>query len=87
MVKKRNTAVNAGDQREVGLYSWVGKMPWRRKWQPTPVFLPGKFHGQRSLTGYSPRGHERIGLDLVTKIANNLLLIYFVNKETEGQDT
>ena len=28
---------------------WVGKIPWRRKWQPTPVFLPGEFHGQRSL--------------------------------------
>ena len=34
---------------------WVGKMPWRRKWQPTPVFLPGKSHGQRSLVGCSPR--------------------------------
>ena len=33
---------------------WAGKIPWRRKWQPTPVFLPGKFHGQRSLAGYSP---------------------------------
>ena len=33
---------------------WVGKIPWRRKLQPTPVFLPGKFHGQRSLVGYSP---------------------------------
>ena len=33
---------------------WVGKIPWRRKWQPTPVFLPGKSHGQRSLAGYSP---------------------------------
>ena len=33
---------------------WVGNIPWRRKWQPTPVFLPGKFHGQRSLAGYSP---------------------------------
>ena len=32
----------------------VGKIPWRRKWQPTPVFLSGKFHGQRSLEGYSP---------------------------------
>ena len=32
---------------------WVGKIPWRRKWQPTPVYLPGKFHGQRSLVGYS----------------------------------
>ena len=34
--------------------TWVGKMLWRRKWQPTPVFLPGEFHGQRSLAGYSP---------------------------------
>ena len=34
---------------------WVGKTPWRRVWQPTPVFLPGKFHGQRSLAGYSIR--------------------------------
>ena len=33
---------------------WVWKIPWRRKWQPTPVFLPGKAHGQRSLVGYSP---------------------------------
>jgi len=34
--------------------SWVGKIPWRRAWQPTPVFLPGKFQGERSLVGYSP---------------------------------
>ena len=33
---------------------WVGKTPWRRKWQPTQVFLPGESHGQRSLVGYSP---------------------------------
>ena len=33
---------------------WVGKIPWSRKWQPTPVFLAGKFHGQRNLAGYSP---------------------------------
>ena len=37
---------------------WVRKIPWRRKWQPTLVFLPGKFHGQRSLADYSPWGHE-----------------------------
>ena len=35
---------------------WVEKIPWRRKWQPTPVFLPGKSHGQRSLVGSSPQG-------------------------------
>ena len=37
-------------------YFWVGKMPWRRKWQLTPVFLPGKYYGQRSLGGNSPWG-------------------------------
>ena len=37
---------------------WVGKIPWRRKWQPTPVLLPWKSHGQRSLVGYSPWGHK-----------------------------
>ena len=36
---------------------WLGKMFWRRKWQPTPVFWPGEFHGERSLVGYSPWGH------------------------------
>ena len=39
-------------------YPWVGKIPWRRAWQPTPVFLPGKSHGQRSLVGYSPWGRK-----------------------------
>ena len=37
---------------------WAGKIPWRRKWQPNPVLLPGKFCGQRSLLGYSPRGRK-----------------------------
>ena len=39
-------------------YPWVGKNPCRREWQPTPVFLPGKFQGQRSLVGYCPWGHK-----------------------------
>ena len=37
---------------------WVRKIPWSRKWQPTPVFLPGKFRGQRNLAGYSLWGHK-----------------------------
>ena len=37
---------------------WIGKIPWRRKWHPIPVFLPGKSHGQRSLVSYSPWGHK-----------------------------
>ena len=43
------------DVRDAGLVSWVGKIPLRRAWQPTPVFLPGKSHGHRSLAGYSLR--------------------------------
>jgi len=39
--------------RRLGFDPWVRKIPWRRKWQPTPVFSPGKSHGQRSLVGYS----------------------------------
>ena len=46
---------------------WVGKIPWRRKWQPTPVFLPGKSHGQRSLEGYSPGGCKRVRRDFTTE--------------------
>ena len=41
-----------------GFHPWVKKIPWRRKWQPTPVFLPGESHGQRSLASYSPWGHK-----------------------------
>ena len=40
--------------------SWVGKIPWRRKCQSIPVFLSGRFHGQRSLEGYSPWGHKEL---------------------------
>ena len=47
-----NTSASAGDTRDMG---WI---PWRRKWQPTPVFLPGKFYGQRSLAGCSSWGHK-----------------------------
>ena len=43
---------------------WVRKIPWRRKWQPTPVFLPGESHGQRSLAVH---GVARVGHDLTTK--------------------
>ena len=56
--------------RRPGFNPWLGKIPWRREWLPTPVFLPGEFHGQRSLVGYSLWGHkesdrtERITLSL-----------------------
>ena len=46
---------------------WVRKIPWSRKWQSTPVFLPGKSHEQRSLVGYSPWGSKTVTHDLATK--------------------
>ena len=62
----------------------VVKIPWRRKWQPSPVFLPGKSHGQRSLAVYSPWGHKRVKQDLTTKQQQNIqgrsLKFYLINK-------
>ena len=48
---------------------WVEKIPWRRKWQPTPVFLPGEFQGQRILVGNSPWDHKE--LDVTERRINN----------------
>jgi len=45
---------------------WVRKIPWRRAWQPPPVFLPGESHGQRSLEGYSPWGHKESDMTKAT---------------------
>ena len=53
-----------------GFDPWVGKIRWRRKWQPTPVFLPGESHGQRSLTGYSPEGCKESDTTEETKQAH-----------------
>ena len=58
MVKWQSPPASAGDNRRWRFNPWVRKIPWRRKWQPTPVFLPGKSHGQRSLAGYSPWGRQ-----------------------------
>ena len=55
----KNLPANAGDMR-FGLDPWVGKIPWRRKWQPTPVFVPGESHGQRSLVSSSPWGCKEL---------------------------
>ena len=54
--------------RRPGFDPWVGKIPWRGKWQPTPVFLPRESHGRKSLVGYSPRG-SRVGHDWATSLS------------------
>ena len=51
-----NSEVKHLQCRRPGFDPWVGKVRWRKKWQPTPVFLPGKSHGRRSLIGYRPWG-------------------------------
>ena len=51
----------------MGLIPGSRRLPWRRKWQPIPVFLPGKSYGQWSLAGYSPWGPKRVRHDLETK--------------------
>ena len=51
-------AKNLPAMQEAGFDPWVGKIPWRREWLPTPVFLPREFHGQRSLVGYCPWDHK-----------------------------
>ena len=53
----KNLPANAGDTRH-WFDLWVGKIPWMRTWQPTPVFSPGEFHCQASLAGYNPQGHQ-----------------------------
>ena len=62
----KNPPAKAGDVRRHGFDPWVGKIPWRRKWQPTPVFLPGESQGQRSLAGYCTQGHTEIDMTEVT---------------------
>ena len=54
----KESPANAGEPWKTRLDPQIGKILWRRKMQPTPVFLPGQSHGQRSLVGYSSRGHK-----------------------------
>ena len=65
--------------RSHGFNPWTGKNPWRRKRQLTPVFLPGKSHGERSLVGYSSVGFLTVGHDWVTKQTNTFVVVYFLS--------
>ena len=60
---------NLPAMQETWVQSRVGKILWRREWVLTPVFLPGEFHGQRSLVGYSPRGCKELDTTKVTEHA------------------
>ena len=88
MLVVKNMPANAGDVRD-SFNPWVGKIPCRRTWQPTPVFLPGESHGQRRQVGYSPWGRKesdttrRLTLSLLYTIkffeSHNVIVVIQVN--------
>ena len=63
----KNPPAKAGDIKRHRSDPWFGKILWRRARQPTPVFLPGESHGQRSLVGYSPKGRKELNITKVTR--------------------
>ena len=67
MLVVKNLPGSAGDVRDAGWIPGLGRFPWRRKWQPTPVFLPRESNGQRSLTGYNPYGCKELDIPEVTQ--------------------
>ena len=62
----KNPDTKAGDE-GYKFDPWVGKIPWSRKWQAAPALSSGESHGQRSVAGYSPWGHKRVGHNLATE--------------------
>ena len=80
----KNLPANAGDVR-CGFDLWVGKIPWKRARQHTPVFFLGKFHGQRSLAGYGSCVHEESDMTKATKQAHmqSRKMVLFVEQWAE----
>ena len=68
---------SACQRRRPGFDPWVGKIPWRRPWQPTPVSVPEESHGQRSLVGYSPSGCKELDTTLQLSIYHHHLQASF----------
>ena len=63
---------------------WVGKISWRREWQPTLIFSPGESHGERRLMGYSPWCQKRVGHDLATRQQRMMEYIFLTLSPPEG---
>ena len=75
----KESACQCRRRKRCRFYPWVEKIPWGRKWQPTPVFLPARSHGQRSLMGYSSRSH-RVRHDWMTENTLNIHVMYFYRR-------
>ena len=73
----KNPSASAEDTRD-----WVGKIPWSRKWQPTAVFLPEKFHGHRTLAGYSPWGCKEYRIVLSSPLDDYTTIFLFLFLQT-----
>ena len=79
----KNPLCQCRRHRRHGFDPWAGKIPWRRTWQPTPVFLPGESHGQRSLEGYSPWGHKELDMtEHSTAQRGNSAGVTFIHRES-----
>ena len=65
---------NSPAMRSTWFDPWVGKIPWRRAWQPTPVFWPGESHGQRSLVGCSPWDHKELDVTEQLSTAQHIIV-------------
>ena len=71
----KNPPATQDNQELCGYDPWVGKITGRRKWQPTPVFLFGESHGQRSLVGYSPKSHKKLDRTEHTQLIYNIIFV------------
>ena len=69
-----------------GFDPWVGKIPWRRAWKPTLVFLPGESHGQRSLAGYSPYGCKESTIFSIDLYGVNFTVAYLMTQNALNID-
>ena len=79
----KNPPTNAGESRDIEFDPWIETTPFRRKQQPTPVFLPGKSHGQRSLVGDNPRGLKES--DTTEHTAQSLFLHVYIARYGCGE--
>jgi len=72
------------EMQETEFHPWVRKIPWKREWQPTPLLLPGKFHGQRSPAGYSPWGCKE--LDRTERLSAPACMSIAYHAQDDGEE-
>ena len=77
--KKKPCLASLGDSRDGRFDPWLGKITWRRAWQPAPVFLPGEYHGQGSLVGYILWGHKESDMTQHTHTSNFMYHLSYVD--------